>query len=114
MSKARPRRVEMKGHFLVIDGDYYIAQVNEDGDFDTGAFKFRRIEREKIDKMVKTIAEKLKGSLDPEIVLKDALMELPEKDLKKLTLKLVKEKPKITVRKHCVQMKVGGVKIYIR
>jgi hypothetical protein len=117
MLKARPRKVESKGGFLIIDGDYYtIDTPNEDGNFDTGEMKWKKVDKEKIEKIVDEIAEKLKDALDPKVVIRDALFDLSTKDLKKLTVKLIKEKakPRITVKKHCVQMKVGGVKIYIR
>jgi hypothetical protein len=115
--KKSPKKVESKGNFLIIDGYYYVVdEPNDDNDFDTGEWKWRRVDRKKLDKMVKRIAKKLKTSLDPEIVLRDALVMLPEKDLDRLDKKLFKtiKKPKITVTKHCVLMKVDNIEIPIR
>jgi hypothetical protein len=110
------RKVESKGNYLVIDGDYYVPSLPvEDGSFETGEWKWRKVNFKKTSRIINRIADKLKCELSPKLVIADALRAVDEETLKRIDKKLKqKTAPKIKTEKHCVRMDIGGVKLPIR
>ena len=108
-------KVEADGNFIRIDKSWYQFETNKDNDFGTGEIILRKVNRKEIDRKVKFISEKFFTFIDPELVLRDAVKELPEESLNKL-YKYVKKhknaKPKVI--KHCIAMEIGNVQIPIR
>lgn len=109
-------RMEKDGNLLKVGDKWYRFVTNVDGDFRTGEYLLEEVDKNKIDKQIETIVEKLFKFIEPKLVLEDALKDLDEKELYKLYKFVLKKgrqlKPK--VQKHCINMKVGGVDIPIR
>jgi len=110
------RKVESRGNYLIIDGDYYVPdKVIEDGSFNTSEIKWKQVNMKASEKMIERIAEKLKNELSPKLVIADALRATDTETLRRLDRKMKqKTAPKIRTEKHCVRMDIGGVKLPIR
>jgi hypothetical protein len=109
-------RIEKDGNFVRIGTKWYAFRANDDGDFRTGDHVLVEIDKKRYDKRVDAITERLFSFVNPKLVMKDALKDMMEEELIQLErhIKKCKGKLKVTTRKHCIQMEVGGVKIPIR
>ncbi len=116
MSKRKQIKMEQDGNLLRIGNKWYEFVTNTDGDFRTGTHILVEVNKKKIDKQIELITNKLFSFINPKIVLKDALKDVPEKQLNKLYFKLKNNKMKVKpkIEKHCVRMKVAGINIPIR
>ena len=107
-------KIKKKGNYLEINGKLYRV-INS-----TGKEKFEDMEFEPIktdvESLIKKIAKKIKGALNPEEIIENALYDLSEEDIKKLYEKITKQKTKPKMKKEygCFEMSVGGIKIPIR
>ena|SRR3990167_9859231 len=114
MSKNKVK-VESDGNLIRIGDAWYQFESNPDADFKTGEFILRKVNRKEIDRKTEFISKKFFSFIDPKLVLKDALKELPDGNLDRL-YKYVKKhkeaKPKII--KDCIAMKIAGLQIPIR
>jgi len=98
--------------FLKVGNKYY--KPSPDGE----RLNYKEVTKKQFDnqvKLLKQIANKLKDSLDRELVLIEALSKLDDDILEKIWGKLNLPNPqKAKTRKHhCVDMKIGGVIIPI-
>jgi len=77
---------------------------------------FVEINKAKLDEKIKKIITKLKPALDPELILKESLLDMPLVEIQKLHENLfkAKRKAKPKQREGCVEIKVGDVIIPIR
>jgi ABC-type branched-subunit amino acid transport system substrate-binding protein len=101
---------EVYGAYAVIDGDYYEWTSRD------GQPVFKRIDKKEFRKWEKDseeLASELISHFDGELILKEALMQIPKRDREKLK-KLLRQKKegvrdyKIKTRQHrCVDMKIG-------
>ena len=97
-----------KWGYLVIDGKYY-QHDEKDGKLILKEVPDKKIKA--MEKQAEKIADALKEHLDVGKVLKEAVMRLKEKDIKKLHRVMFESKreykPK-TREHHCVDMKIGN------
>ena len=107
-------KIKKKGNYLEIEGKLYKVTSGK------ATEKFEEMEFEKVnsnvEKMIKEIAQKVKGAVNPEEIVENALYDLDEKDIKSLFVKLTKQKtkPKMKKRYGCFELDVGGINIPIR
>ena len=108
--------MEKDGNFIRIGDKWYAFMTNDDGDFRTGEHTLIEVDKARFDRKIEQITAVLFSSIDPKLVMKDALKDLLEDELDKILKYIKKHKGKIQpkIRKHCIQMEVGGVKIPIR
>ena len=108
--------IEKDANFLRIGDKWYKFAANDDDDFRTGQHVLVEVDKERFDKKVEKITEVLFSSVDPKLVMKDALKDLVEEELDTLLRYIKKHKGKLQpkIRKHCIQMEIAGVKIPIR
>ena len=108
-------KIERDGNLLRIGNKWNTFLVNLDGDFNTGTHTLEEVDKEKRDKQINLLTNALFTSLDPKLVMRDALKDMTEEELYKLYKYIKKHrdiKPK--VKKDCVAMSLGGVDIPIR
>lgn len=97
----------LKNGFFVVNNRYYQIEGKD------GQPILKEINKKKVDEaeeMAEKLAEKLKESLNKEAILKEAIMKLEFKDIKKLFNLMFKSKKRykpITREEHCVDMKIG-------
>jgi hypothetical protein len=101
--------VEMRHGFLYIKGEYY------EGTHKDGKPCFVRVSKNKTEKLIqmaKDIAKEIRGKLDPEKVLVEAILRFENKnDIEKLHNIVFNAKKKYKAKTrahHCVDMKVGN------
>ncbi len=100
--------IQKKYGLLMINGEYF-EETSKDG-----KPMFKKVNKTKVnklEKMAKEIAEKIKDSLDREKVIRESIMKLNMDDVIQLhnTVFNAKRKAKAKTREHyCVDMKVGN------
>jgi len=100
--------IELKYGYHCFKGEYYEIDSRDGKPF------FKKVDIKKIkeqEELAKKIAEKLKDNLDPVAVIKESLMKIQLKDIKKLYKNLFESKRKYkpkTREHHCVDMKIGN------
>ncbi len=67
---------------------------------------YEEIDVSKLDKLRKSISEKLKGTINPERVIEEVLKGIPEKHLKKLKEKLESKGTKISTHNGCYGIEI--------
>ena len=119
MSKKKTEEIKVKkfGNMLIINGKIYepsfdMSKDNKDGEY----LKFKKIDDKEYLRKVDTIARKLAPKLDSLEVMKNALGELPTKNLDKIydSLFIKKKKTRTRQRHGCYEMLVAGETIPIR
>jgi len=111
--------IQNDGNYLRVGNKWYGFSTNDDGNFMTGEHILYEVNKKKFDKKAEKITDELFSFVDPKLVMKDALKDLLEPELDKI-IKYIEKKKKATksfkpeIRKHCIQMRVGGVDIPIR
>jgi len=109
-------KIIKKGNYMEIAGKLYTI----DSDKSRANKKMEELEfhevKENINKMCDIIAEKLKNSVNADEIIKNALFDLDEEDIKKIFLKVTKQKikPKMRKRYGCFILDVEGIDIPIR
>jgi uncharacterized protein YfkK (UPF0435 family) len=107
-------KIKKKGNYLEIDGKLYKVTSSK------GKEKFEDMEfepaKENIDKLVSIIAKRLSKSISPEEILKNAMYDMEEEDIRKIYDKITKQKTKPKIKKNygCLQLNVGGIYIPVR
>lgn len=117
MTKKNTIRMEKDGNALRVGNKWYHFALNNDGDFATGQFTLIEMDKKKYDRNADYITKRLFSFVDPKLVMRDALKDMTDVQLEKLAAFLRKRKGKIVkpkIRKHCIQMRIGGVEIPIR
>lgn len=106
-------QVRKIGNILEIDGKYY-QFTNKYGK--QGEMIFEPIDKAKFDDLVNRLTKRLAPVMKNEMILKDALGELPLKNLERIANALErKKKPAKPRQRHgCVELAVGGETIPIR
>ena len=110
------KEVKKLGNMLIIDGKLYEPAWNKDAkDGEYLRFKLVKEKKKLLDK-IDTIAERLSKDLNGKEVIRNALGELPHKNIDKLydTLFIKKKKTRTRQRHGCYEMLVGGECIPLR
>jgi len=98
---------EIKNHLLKINKEYYKVSYKD------GRPYLEKVKKKDVERKLKLVGEmtdKLKDSLNQEIVMKEALGKMRLKELEKLNKMIIsgkRYKPK-TREHHCADMKVGN------
>lgn len=108
--------LEKDGNLIRINKKWYAFQVNNDGDFRTGEHILVEVDKERIDRAIKTITDSLFTYIDPKLVLADALKDMTQEELLHLEKYIRKHGKRLypKIRKHCIAMRIAGVEIPIR
>lgn len=105
------KEVKKIGNVLLIDGEYwqFVKEYDE-----TGAMVFERIDKKKFDAIVEKLTERLAPSVDKKEILKEALGELPMKNLERISNLLEKKKVKPRKKYGCLELGIGQERVCIR
>jgi hypothetical protein len=111
-------KITKKGNYLIMNGKWYVFNIPiQDGDFNTGDWEMTEVKKPKeLNEKINKITEEIFESLDREIIMKDALFDMTPIEIEVIYQKLFKNKrkPKLKMKKHCIQLDVGGIGIPIR
>lgn len=111
MSKLK--NVKQIGNILEVDGVWYepIDKRGRDGEL-----IFRKVDKVKYDKLIKSVVNRLVNYLNKKQILTDAIRDLSRVELEDIDtlLKSKKVKPKIKQKQGCIELSVGSKTIQIR
>ncbi|MEK6878602.1 MAG: hypothetical protein AABY22_03290 [Nanoarchaeota archaeon] len=107
-------KIKKKGNYLEINGKLYRVTESK-GKINFEDMEFEPVSKD-IEKMIRAIAKKIKGAVNPEEIIENALYDLSEEQIEKIHKKLTvqRTKPKMKKRYGCFELNVGGISIPIR
>lgn len=111
MKKSKSLIVRKIGSTLFIGKKAY----QYSGKAPNGLMEFKEVPATReVSVLIENLVEKLEPAVDKKIILKDALYELPIKQLRNISRILKKKKPKLKTTGGCVELRIGKEVIDLR